>query len=130
MGIHGDAAPFLLNDVLWGRYTIGQQYEVTDGATKSAAIRNVFTSAHAAAATLVTPEQTIEALQQRGVRFIICMNTIANTTRKLVAANLGSYDEIHAAILANLLPGVITVPAINVALTQLQEHGVKYEKVE
>lgn len=63
-------------------------------------------------------------------RFIICMNTIANTTRKLVAANLGSYDEIHAAIFANLSTGVITVPAINVALTQLQEHGVKYEKVE
>ena len=130
MGIHGDAAPFLLNDALWDRYKIGQQYEVTDGETKSAAIRNVFTSAHAAAATLVTPEQTIEALQQRGVRFIICMNTIANTTRKLVAANLGTYDEIHAAILAGLVPGVITVPAINVALTQLQEHGVKYEKVE
>jgi hypothetical protein len=58
------------------------------------------------------------------------MNTIANTTRKLVAANLGAYDEIHAAIIAGLLPSVITVPAINVALTQLQEHGVKYEKVE
>ena len=130
MGIHGDAAPFLLNDALWDRYKIGQQYEVTDGETKGAAIRNVFTSAHAAAATLVTPEQTIEALQQRGVRFMICMNTIANTTRKLVAANLGAYDEIHAAIIAGLLPSVITVPAINVALTQLQEHGVKYEKVE
>src|SRR5258707_1084069 len=83
--------------------TNGQQYEVTDGETKSPALRNVFTSAHAAAATLVTPVQTIEALQQRGARFIICMNTIDNTARKLVAAGLGSYDEIHAAILAGLL---------------------------
>jgi hypothetical protein len=58
------------------------------------------------------------------------MNTIANTTKKLAAAGLGSPDEIHAAIMAGLLPGVITVPAINVALAQLQEHGVKYEKVE
>jgi intracellular sulfur oxidation DsrE/DsrF family protein len=130
MGIHGEAAPFLFNDALWERYKIGQQYEVTDGETKSPALRNVFTSAHASAATLVTPQQTIEALQQRGVRFVICMNTIDNTTRKLVAAGVGSYDEIHAAILAGLLPGVITVPAITVALTQLQEHGVKYEKVE
>jgi intracellular sulfur oxidation DsrE/DsrF family protein len=130
MGIHGEAAPFLFNDALWERYKIGQQYEVTDGETKSPALRNVFTSAHAAAAALVTPAQTIEALQQRGARFIICMNTIDNTSRKLAAASLGSYDEIHAAILAGLLPGVITVPAITVALTQLQEHGVKYEKVE
>jgi intracellular sulfur oxidation DsrE/DsrF family protein len=130
MGIHGEAAPFLFNDALWERFKIGQQYEVTDGETKSPALRNVFTSAHAAAAALVTPVQTIEALQQRGARFIICMNTIDNTSRKLAAAGLGSYDEIHAAILAGLLPGVITVPAITVALTQLQEHGVKYEKVE
>jgi intracellular sulfur oxidation DsrE/DsrF family protein len=115
---------------LWDRYKIGQQYEVTDGETKSPALRNVFTSAHAAAATLVGPDQTIEALQQRGTRFVICMNTIGSAARKLAAAGLGSYDEIHAAILAGILPGVITVPAITVALTQLQEHGVKYEKVE
>jgi intracellular sulfur oxidation DsrE/DsrF family protein len=130
MGVHGEAAPLLLNDGLWERYKIGQQYEVTDGATKSAAVRNVFTSAHAAAAGLVAPEQSIETLQQRGVRFIICMNTIANTTKKLAAAGLGAPDEIHAAILAGLLPGTITVPAINVALAQLQEHGVKYEKID
>ena len=130
MGIHGDAAPFLFNDALWERYKIGEQYEVTDGETKSPALRNVFTTAHASAAALVPPEQTIEALQQRGVRFVICMNTIGSSARKLAAAGLGPYDEIHAAILAGLLPGVITVPAITVALTQLQEHGVKYEKVE
>lgn len=130
MGIHGEAAPFVLNDALWERYKIGQQYELTDGETKTAAVRNVFTTAHAAPAGLVPADQTIEALQQRGVRFIICMNTIGSMTRKLVAAGLGSFDEIHAAILGGLLPGVITVPAITVALTQLQEHGLKYEKVE
>ena len=130
MGIHGEAAPFLFNDAVWERYKIGQQYEVTDGETKGPALRNVFTSAHAAAAALVTPQQTIEALQQRGTKIVICMNTIGNTARKLASAGLGSYDEIHAAILAGLLPGVITVPAITVALTQLQEHGLKYEKVE
>jgi len=130
MGIHGDAAPYLFNDALWDRYKLGQQYDVTDGETKGPAVRNVFTSAHAAAAALVTPDATIEALQQRGARFVICMNTIGNTARKLAAAGLGSYDEIHAAIIAGLLPGVITVPAITVALTQLQEHGLKYEKVD
>jgi intracellular sulfur oxidation DsrE/DsrF family protein len=130
IGIHGEAAPLVLDNALWERYTIGQRYEVTDGETRSAAIRNVFISAHAAAAGLVTPEQSIEALQHRGVQFVICMNTIANTTKKLVADGLGSADEIHAALLAGLLPGVITVPAMNVALTQLQERGVKYEKLD
>jgi intracellular sulfur oxidation DsrE/DsrF family protein len=130
MGIHGEAAPLVLNDALWARYTIGQRYGVTDGETRGAAIRNVFVSAHAAAAGLVTPEQAVEALQQRNVQFVICMNTIANTTKKWVADGLGSPEEIHAAILAGLLPGVITVPAMNVALTQLQERGLKYEKLD
>ncbi|MEP6495674.1 MAG: hypothetical protein ABJF01_23525 [bacterium] len=129
IGVHGDAAPFVVNDALWTRYKIGQQYEVTDGGTKGAATRNVFTSVHAAAAGLVTAEQSVESLQQRGVRFIVCMNTIANMTKKLAGDGLGSYDEIHAAILAGLLPGVMTVPAMNVALTQLQERGLKYQKL-
>jgi len=130
VGIHGEAAPLVLNDGLWERYRIGEQYEVVDGGTKSPAVRNVFTSAHAGAAGLIPAERSIDALQRRGVRFIICMNTIANTTRKLATAGLGSPEEIHAAILAGLLPGVMTVPAMNVALTQLQEHGVKYEKLD
>ncbi|MGH9886386.1 MAG: hypothetical protein ACREBE_12705 [bacterium] len=129
VGVHGDAAPFVLTDALWARYKIGQQYEVTDGATKSPATHNVFTSAHAAAAGLVTAEQSVESLQKRGVRFIVCMNTIANMTKKLVADGMGTYEEVHAAIMGGLLPGVLTVPAMNVALTQLQERGVKYQKL-
>ena len=130
VGIHGEAAPLVFNDAVWERYTIGKVYEVTDGATKDAAVRNVFVSAHAAAASLVTPEQSIEALQQRGVRFAICMNTIANATKKLAAAGLGSPEAIRADLVAGVLPGVITVPAMNVTLTQLQERGVKYEKLD
>ena len=74
-------------------------------------------------------EQSVEGLQKRGVRFLICMNTIAGATKKLSAAGLGGADEIRAALLGGLLPGVITVPAMVVAFTQLQEHGVKYVKI-
>jgi Asp-tRNA(Asn)/Glu-tRNA(Gln) amidotransferase A subunit family amidase len=87
MGIHGEAAPYLFNDALWERYKLGQQYEVTDGETKSPALRNVFTSAHAAAATLVTPEQTIEALQQRGTKFDL--NTPAGDNNQIFSAATG-----------------------------------------
>ncbi len=129
IGVHGEAIPFVLDDAFWSRYRIGEQYEVTDGETKAPAVRNVFSAASAAAAGVVTADQTVEALQKRGVRFLVCMNTIAGASRKLSAAGLGSYDEIHAAIMSGLLPGVITVPAMVVALTQLQERGVKYTKV-
>ena len=71
----------------------------------------------------------MEALQKRGVRFIVCMNTIAAATKKLSGAGFGSPDEVHSAIMGGLMPGVMTVPAMVVALTQLQEHGLKYTKI-
>lgn len=129
MGIHGEAIPIVLSDALWTRFKLGEQYEVTDAATHRAATGNLFTSAHASSDGLVSPEQTVEALQKRGVRFIVCMNTVLGATRKLAAAGLGTVDEIRPAILAGLLPGVTVVPAMVVALTQLQERGVKYTKI-
>jgi len=46
-----------------------------------------------------------------------------------LAAGLGGADEIRAALISGLLPGIITVPAIVVALTQLQERAVRYVKI-
>jgi intracellular sulfur oxidation DsrE/DsrF family protein len=129
IGVHGDGIPFLLTDALWSRFKIGEQYEVTDAGTKAPGVRNAFSSANATAAGLVTPEQSVEGLQKRGVRFLICMNTIAGATKKLSAAGLGGADEIRTALMGGMLPGVITVPAMVVALTQLQERGVKYIKI-
>ena len=129
IGVHGEGIPFVMNDALWTRFKIGEQYEVTDGASKSPATLNSFTMTHAASAGLVSPDQTVEALQKRGVRFLICNNTIAAATKKLAAAGLGTAEEIRPAIIAGLLPGVIVVPAMVVALSQLQERGVKYTKI-
>lgn len=129
VGVHGDAIPVVLNDALWARYKLGEQYEVTDASTKSAALRNPFSASNAATAGLIASEQSMEALQKRGVRFIVCMNTIAAATKKLSGAGFGSPDEVHSAIMGGLMPGVMTVPAMVVALTQLQEHGLKYTKI-
>ena len=129
MGIHGEGIPMVLTDALWARFKIGEQYEVMDGGTKAAATANVFTSGHAASGGLVSPEQSVEALQKRGVRFAVCMNTITGAAKKLAAAGLGTAEEIRPALVAGLLPGVIVVPAMVVTLTQLQERGVKYTKL-
>jgi intracellular sulfur oxidation DsrE/DsrF family protein len=125
----GEAIPIVLADALWTRFKIGEQYELTDAATRRAATENLFISAHAPSGGLVSPEQTVDSLQKRGVRFLVCMNTVAGATKKLAAAGLGTADEIRPAILAGLLPGVVVVPAMVVTLTQLQERGVKYTKI-
>ena len=128
-GVHGEAIPMVLNDALWARYKIGEQYEVIDGGTKSPGLRNLFSAQNAEAAGFVTREQSVDGLQRRGVRFVICMNTIAAATKKLSGAGLGAAEEIRTALLGGLLPGVITVPAMLVTLTQLQERGVRYLKI-
>jgi len=129
VGVHGEGIPIVLNDAVWSRFKIGEQYDVKDADTKTAAVRNIFTTANAASGGAVSAEQTVEALQKRGVRFIVCMNTIAGATAKLAAAGIGAPAEIRAALLDGLLPGVITVPAMVVTLTQLQERGLAYIKI-
>lgn len=129
IGVHGEGIPIVLNDALWARYKIGEQYEVIDGGTKSPGLRNLFSAQNAEVGGLVTPEQSVQGLQRRGARFVICMNTIAGATKKLSGAGLGAAEEIRTALLGGLLPGVITVPAMLVTLTQLQERGVRYLKI-
>jgi intracellular sulfur oxidation DsrE/DsrF family protein len=129
VGVHGEGIPIVLSDALWARYELGRQYEAVDPSTKAPAVRNVFAVQGTQPEGLVTPEQTVQALQRRGVRFLVCMNTIASATKKLADAGLGAPADIRAALLGGLLPGVITVPAMVVALTQLQERGLSYTKL-
>jgi hypothetical protein len=56
------------------------------------------------------------------------MNTIASATKKLSAAGFGTPDVVREAILKGIAPEVIIVPAMLVALTQLQEKGIAYIK--
>lgn len=129
IGIHGEGLPIVLGDGLWSRYRIGEQYEITDVATTAASVRNVFSEVNVTSGGPVTREQSVEALQRRGVRFIVCMNTIVGATKKLADAGFGSPVELRSALLDGLLPGVVTVPAMIVTLTQLQERGLKYTKI-
>jgi intracellular sulfur oxidation DsrE/DsrF family protein len=125
--VHGEGIPIVLADALWDRFKIADQYGVAP-AIQARPVKNVFLSANAASAGLVAAGETIEALQGRGVRVVVCMNTVASATKKLSAAGFGSPDAVRAAIMSGIVPGVIIVPAMLVTLTQLQERGVAYIK--
>lgn len=126
MGVRGTGIPIVLDDALWARYTLGEQYGIMDPVTKSPALRNPFLAANVQAQGLVSAEQSVEALQARGVTFLVCRNTIGGATRKLVAAGLGPAAEVRAAIEGAIIPNVTTVPAMVVAFTQMQARGVAY----
>src|SRR5207237_2323618 len=72
LGFHGTALPLVLADAMWAKYRLGEQYTITDPASQGASTRNLFTAASLATRALVTTEQTVEALQRRGVQLLAC----------------------------------------------------------
>ena len=126
VGARGTGIPILLSDALWARYRLGELYEVFKPGTKDAYDVNPFSAPNARGGGLVTAEQTVESLQQRGVLFLACRNTIAAASKRLAASGFGSAEEVQRAIEGGLLPGVVLVPAMLVAFTQMQEKGVSY----
>ena len=126
MAVRGTGIPIVLNDEVWAKYKLGEQYGITDPSTKALAVRNLFINANLQSSGPVTSEQTVEALQKRGVTFLVCRNTIAGATKKLVAAGLGTTAQVHDTLTSGMIPGVTIVPAMVVAFTEMQERGVAY----
>lgn len=126
MGVRGTGLPLVLGDAVWTKYRIGTQYALPDPRTSRPADHNLFVDANVRPGGPVTARQTIEALQQRGVLVLACMNTIKGASRKLAAAGLGTPDGIRADLLDAVLPGVVVVPAMVVAFTLMHERGVSY----
>src|SRR4030095_14182071 len=77
LGARGTGIPMVMSDALWARYRLGEQYEIAKPGTKEPYAVNPFSRAHVQSAGLVPAEQTVETLQQRGVLFLACRNTIA-----------------------------------------------------
>ena len=129
IGVQANATPLLLSDAVWSRFPIGERYTVVDPATKAPSKKNPFTAANLVPAGFMTAEKSVESLQKRGVRFVMCLNTLGGLADQFSAAGLGAAADVRAALVAGLLPGVITVPAMVVTLAQLQERGLTYYKV-
>lgn len=126
LGVRGSGLPLVLADATWAKYGIGEQYAITDPSRGAASARNVFTAANVQLGGPVTAEQSVEALQRRGVLFLVCNNTVNGAAKKFAAAGLGAVDAVRTDILAGLLPGVVLVPAMVIAFSRMQERGIAY----
>lgn len=126
LGARGTGIPILLSDAAWGRFHLGEQYEITRPGTKDAYDVNPFSEPNAKSSGLIPAEQTVEALQRRGVVFLACRNTIAAASKRFSTAGFGTADDIQQAIEGALLPGVVLVPAMLIAFTQMEEKGISY----
>jgi intracellular sulfur oxidation DsrE/DsrF family protein len=116
-GVHSGALVIALNDMLWAKYELGKRANELDPRTQTPYTRNPFASGS---------PTSVARLQERGVRFIACGRAIRRLAGELATASGAPADQIRTEIHANLLPGVIAVPALIVAVNRAQVSGLTY----
>jgi len=123
LGIHGDAYPIVFADGIWAKYDFGRRVKADDPRTGKPALRNVLWQPRDGEDVY---EYSVNALQPRGAKFILCNNVLRFVTRTLAGQTGATYDATRAELIAGLLPNVTVVPAMVVALGLAQEHGCAY----
>ena len=142
-GIGGGASISLaFNDAMWVKYGLSEYTGLKDAAGKPYT-RNPFHRPTASEVHLlmqgmqtpiipmfagVMPALGIESLQKMGTTFLICANALGAWTAELEARSKGKAEEIGSELRANLLPGVIIVPAMVIAIEQAQTAGIAYNR--
>jgi len=127
--LYGRTTPFGVQDAMWVKYKLGEALSLTDPTTNAALVRNWF--AHPQPGDPVadgSPESSIEALQRRGVVFLLCNNALQRWSARLEKAGMGAAGDVHADLTAHALPGVTIVPNVLIAMTKAHERGFSYAR--
>lgn len=133
-GAPGEAAsiPLAWNDKVWQKYKIGELLKLTDPGTRQPSTRNMFFRPRAGDPVLfggAFAVAGIENLQRMGTTFLMCNNAFQAWMAFLSGSgSKGNPAEIEREIRANLLPGVVTVPAMVIAIEKAQQAGVAYNR--
>jgi intracellular sulfur oxidation DsrE/DsrF family protein len=125
------------DDYVWKTYNFGTIFKIDDPKTGKPAERNVFYTSSKVGANFKYSSNDIEnpasiyndtsiyALQQRGVRFLCCHNTIESNADYLAQENhmqqIGK--QVYQDLVAHTLPNVLIVPAAVAAVGLLQSEG-------
>jgi hypothetical protein len=127
---YGKATPLGFTDEMWAKYKFGAVLNITDATTKAPLARNMFYHPQPGDNfAFGFFDSSIEALQARGVLFILCNNALHFWASRLSAAGMGTADDIAKDLLAHLLPKIVVVPGMVVAINQAQEARVSYMKL-
>jgi hypothetical protein len=124
--------PLAWNDMVWEKYRIGELLKLTDPATKAPSKRNMFYRPRAGDPVLFGGAMAaagIQNLQRMGVLFLMCNNAFQAWISFLSGSGTkGNAAEMERDIRANLLPGVVTVPAMVIAIEKAQGKGIAYNR--
>ena len=124
IGLRHMAAPLALNDAMWSKYKLGEMLKVEDKSTHAPATRNVFSHLHAG--DMPMEGAGVEELMARGAIVTAC-NVAISVLSGMAATAAGLPPEnAKADWLANLIPGVVVVPAGVLAVNRAQENHCTY----
>ena len=124
--------PLAWNDAMWEKYKIGEVLKFTDPATKLPSKRNMYFRPKAGDPVLAGGAFAvagIESLQRMGATFLMCNNAFQMWVSFLSGSgSKGNPSEIERDLRANLVPGVVTVPAMVIAIEKGQVAGIAYNR--
>jgi hypothetical protein len=134
--------PLAFNDAMWAKYALGDYLGLKDAAGKPYT-RNVFNKPTANDLPLLMaaiqsptipgfagamPGIGLESLQKMGTTFLLCANAFGGWCAELEARKKGKAADLETELKANLLPGVIIVPAMVIAIEKAQAAGIRYNR--
>ena len=133
---HGSAHLALYDEAMWVKYQLSK---LTGGKFKTNTLIVEAKAASKDAAKFEDPDgvfsphnNSIPALQERGVVFLACHNAIWEQAEKLIKTNVNPDKLSHEALVAeltnHLIPGAILTPGIVATLPELQRVGYSYIK--
>ncbi|MEP6574354.1 MAG: hypothetical protein ABJD11_16765 [Gemmatimonadota bacterium] len=124
--LYGQSTVLAFSDDMWEKYKFGTILKINDAAGQPLT-RNMF--AHPKEGDPFAfgfLDSSIEALQKRGVVFILCNNALNFWVGQLAKGGMGTNEQIRADLLAHTLPGIVLVPGMVVAINRAQEAGLSY----
>jgi hypothetical protein len=120
-----NAIPFALEDKLWGKYKLGEIFNIADNRTQKPATRNPYYNATDGDFPL-NGVDGIKKMLDRGAMFCAC-NLALSVYSGIVAKQMGlDHETVRKEWVAGVLPGIQIVPAGIWALERAQEHGCAY----
>jgi intracellular sulfur oxidation DsrE/DsrF family protein len=123
------AIPYALDSAAWSKYKFGEFFNINDGGTKTASMRNAFWKPAAGAFKVPGVGEVaigINELQDSGVMFCVC-NVALTVNAALVAQGMNMKpEEVKKDWMDSLLPGIQVVPSGVWAVGRAQENGCAY----
>lgn len=130
------------NDAMWTKYALGEYLGLKDTSGKPYT-RNVFNRPTKDELPLLMqamgtptipmfadamPGIGIENLQKMGTTFLLCANAFGAWCAELESRGKGKAAALDQELRANLLPGVVIVPAMVIAIEEAQRAGMTYNR--